>query len=129
MTALLLALALIGPAAAHAATVSVFPSPGDRVATPSTQITIRGVPTSAFGSITVTGSQTGVHTGTVEADSDGNGGSFIPTKPFAPGETVTVQTGLDVADATNGTWHFTVAVPGRVTMRKLSPEAGASGIT
>lgn len=129
VTALLLALALIGPAAAHAATVSVFPSPGDRVATPSTQITIRGVPTSAFGSITVTGSQTGVHTGTVEADSDGNGGSFIPTKPFAPGETVTVQTGLDVADATNGTWHFTVAVPGRVTMRKLSPEAGASGIT
>lgn len=127
---MLLALALIGPAAAHAApVVSVFPSPGDRVATPSTQITIRGVPTSAFGTITVTGSKTGVHTGTVEADSDGDGGSFIPSTPFQAGETVTVQTGLDVADATNGTWHFTVALPAKVTMRNLRPEAGASGAT
>ena len=127
---LLLALTLLAPAAAHAATtVSVFPSPGDRVATPGTQITIRGVPTSAFGTITVTGSKSGVHTGKVEADSDGDGGSFIPTKPFSPGETVTVSTGLDVTDATNGTWSFTVAIPGSVTQRKLKPEAGASGDT
>src|SRR5579875_2872239 len=129
VTALLLALALLAPAAAHAATVSVFPSPGDRVATPSTQITIRGVPTSEFGTITVTGSKTGVHTGTVQADSDGDGGSFIPAKPFAVGETVTVATGLPVAGANGGTWSFQVATPGRVTMRKLQPEAGASGAT
>ncbi|HLI59002.1 MAG TPA: arylsulfotransferase family protein [Solirubrobacteraceae bacterium] len=124
-----LVLALLAPAAARAATVSVFPSPGDRVATPSTQITIRGVPTSEFGTITVTGSKTGVHAGTIEADSDGDGGSFIPSKPFAPGETVTVATGLSVAGAGGGTWSFQVATPGRVTMRKLQPEAGASGAT
>jgi len=128
-TALLLALALLGPAAARAATVSVFPSPGDRVATPATQITIRGVPTSAFGTITVTGSKSGVHTGTVKSDSDGDGGSFIPSKPFQDGETVTVRTGLDVADATNGTWSFTVATPGSVTQRKLHPESGSDGTT
>lgn len=128
-TALLLAVALLAPAAARAGTVSVFPSPGDRVATPSTQITIRGVPTSAFGTITVTGSKTGVHAGTVEADSDGDGGSFIPAKPFAAGETVTVATGLPVAGAVGGTWSFQVATPGAVTMRKLRPEAGASGAT
>src|SRR5579875_787169 len=124
-----LVLALLAPAAARAATVSVFPSPGDRVATPSTQITIRGVPTSEFGTITVTGSKTGVHTGTVEADSDGDGGSFIPAKPFAAGETVTVRTGLDVVGAQDGSWSFQVAIPGSVTQRKLKPEAGASGDT
>ncbi|MGH2910804.1 MAG: arylsulfotransferase family protein [Solirubrobacteraceae bacterium] len=128
-TALLPALVLLAPAAARAATVSVFPSPGDRVATPTTQITIRGVPTSAFGTITVTGSKTGAHTGRVEADSDGAGGSFIPAKPFKAGETVTVTTGLDVAGAGCGTMHFEVVTPGAVTMRKLRPEAGASGAT
>lgn len=131
VTALLLALGLLTPAAAHATTVTVFPSPGDRVATPQTQITIRGIPTSEFGTITVTGSRTGVHTGRVQADSDGDGdgGSFIPAKPFAAGETVTVTTGLDVADGTGGTWHFHVATPGTVTQRDLRPEAGGDGST
>src|SRR5579875_875727 len=124
-----LVLALLVPAAARAATVAVFPSPGDRVATPTTQITIRGVPTSAFGTITVTGSRSGAHTGTIRADSDGQGGSFIPTTPFAVGETVTVATGLDVAGASGGTWHFTVATPGSVSRRTLRPEAGDNGTT
>jgi hypothetical protein len=126
---LLLAVALLAPAAARAATVSVFPSPGDRLGTPSTQITIRGVPTSEFGTITVTGSRTGVHGGTVEADSDGDGGSFIPAKPFRAGETVTVTTALDVAGASDGMWRFRIATPASVTQRKLKPEAGAGGDT
>jgi hypothetical protein len=126
---LLLAVALLAPAAARAATVAVFPSPGDRVATPRTQITIRGVPTSAFGAITVTGSRSGAHPGTVEADSDGEGGSFIPATPFTPGETVTVTTGLDVAGASGGTWDFTVAVPGSVSERKLRPESDTEATT
>jgi len=123
------ALALLAPAAAKATTVTVFPTPSDRVATPQTQITIRGIPTSEFGTITVTGSKSGNHTGTIEADSDGDGGSFIPDKPFATGETVTVHTGLDVLGARNGTWSFQVAVPGTVTQRTLRPEAGSSGAT
>jgi hypothetical protein len=128
-TALLLATVLLAPAAARATTVTVFPTPSDRVAMPQTQITIRGVPTSAFGTITVTGSKSGVHTGTVDADSDGDGGSFIPETPFAVGETVTVQTALDVLGATNGSWTFQIATPGSVIARKLKPEAGAGGDT
>jgi hypothetical protein len=123
------ALALLAPAAAKATTVTVFPTPSDRVATPQTQITIRGIPTSEFGTITVTGSKTGNHTGQVEADSDGDGGSFIPDKPFAAGETVTVHTGLDVLGAPSGTWSFQVAIPGKVIARKLKPEADSSGAT
>ena len=61
--------------------------------------------------IVVKGSRTGVHTGRIEADSDGQGASFLPAKPFVPGEQVTVRTRLQVDGAPGGTWHFTVATP------------------
>jgi hypothetical protein len=37
------------------------------------------------------GSRTGAHTGRFEGYSEGDGASFVPSKPFAPGETVTVS--------------------------------------
>jgi Arylsulfotransferase (ASST) len=91
--------------------VNVFPIPGGRVAAPSTQITFRGLPAADLGAITVTGSKSGVHAGRVLSDSDGHGGSFIPTKPFDAGEQVTVKTGLDIVGGTNGAYSFTVATP------------------
>ena len=100
---------------ASTATVDVFPVPGGQVAAPSTQITFRGVPAGSLGSLVVTGSRSGVHTGRVLSDSDGQGGSFLPTKPFEAGEKVTVQTGLSIAGGTNGSFGFTVATPaGRI---------------
>jgi Arylsulfotransferase (ASST) len=59
----------------------------------------------------VTGSVTGVHTGTLEGDSDGQGASFIPATPFAPGEIVTVTTSLPIAGGAGGTYSFRVAQP------------------
>ncbi|MGH2913889.1 MAG: arylsulfotransferase family protein [Solirubrobacteraceae bacterium] len=100
-----------GASRAATPTVYVFPIPGGKVAAPQTQITLRGIPTSQFGTITVTGSASGAHTGHVEADSDGDGGSFLPDKPFDPGERVTVHTGLNIAGAGGGTYNFTVANP------------------
>ncbi len=91
--------------------VSVFPIPGGQVASPSTQITFRGIAFSAIGSVMVMGSKSGVHAGRLLADSDGMGGSFLPAKPFAPGEVVTVTTGLDVLGGEDGSFHFTVATP------------------
>jgi hypothetical protein len=52
-----------------------------------------------------------VHTGTVEADSDGLGGSFIPSQKFTPGETVTVVTALNIRGAPGGRYSFTVSDP------------------
>ena len=98
-------------ATAQAPAVSVFPIPGDQVASPKTQIAFRGLPAGSIGQVTVTGSKTGTDSGTIEADSDGEGGSFIPSKPFQPGETVTVATGLNVVGAPGGTFSFTVANP------------------
>jgi hypothetical protein len=81
------------------------------VVSPQAQITFRGVSAAALGTIQVTGSQTGVHSGVVEADSDGQGASFIPSTPFQAGETVTVATSLNIAGSTSGTFQFTVANP------------------
>jgi arylsulfotransferase ASST len=103
--------ALAPSARAVSPAVSVFPSPGTKYNQPQTQITFRGVPASPIGQVTVLGSKSGTHAGTIEADSDGNGGSFLPSKPFAPGETVTVTTALNILHAKNGEFSFGIANP------------------
>jgi hypothetical protein len=112
------------PASASAQTVSVFPIPGDQVASPQTQIAFRGVPAGQIGPLVVSGSQSGVHAGSVQSDSDGNGGSFIPSSPFTPGEVVTVQTSLNIIGANNGTFTFTVATPAGLPKPFHWPAAG-----
>jgi len=108
-TAILVALAPV--ARASSGPVSVFPSPGTKYNQPETQITFRGVPAGQVGQVTVVGSQSGAHTGTIAADSDGDGGSFLPSTPFTPGETVTVTTGLSVIGGNNGQFSFAIATP------------------
>jgi len=110
LTAALLVSHVAG-ALAQPGPVSVFPIPGSQVALPATQIVFRGIPASSIGALSVIGSRSGAHTGRIEADSDGQGGSFLPSTGFTPGETVTVMTGLDVLGATNGTFQFAIARP------------------
>jgi hypothetical protein len=104
------ALGAADPSYAIPSQVNVFPIPGARVAMPQTQITFRGAPTSRLGTVTVTGSSTGAHAGSLKPDSDGRGGSFIPNSPFAPNETVTVQaSGASIVGGSGSTYRFTVA--------------------
>jgi hypothetical protein len=100
-------------ATTHAAAqpVLVFPSPGSHYASPHAQITLRGVPPAQLGTIAVTGSQSGTHSGHVAADSDGLGGSFLPDRPFTSGEQVTVSTQQSVIGGSGGSFSFTVAHP------------------
>src|ERR1700733_14081407 len=91
--------------------VYVFPIPNGHFASPATQLTFCGVPASRLGTISVIGSSSGVHTGTIAADSDGDGGSFIPSTPFTPGETVTVSTSLNIEGSGTGSYAFGVATP------------------
>ncbi len=91
--------------------VYVYPVPGAHFASPATQIAFRGLSAGQLGTITVTGSASGPHTGTIMADSDGDGGSFIPSAPFDAGETVTVSTSLNLEGSHNGTYQFQVANP------------------
>jgi hypothetical protein len=104
--------------------VSTFPIPGGRVASPQTQIAFRGIPAEQIGTVLVTGSRSGPHPGRLEADSDGQGASFLPTRPFTPGEVVTVRTGLwfRVRGAARGRFQFTIATPaGTIPSMPLSP--------
>lgn len=96
------------PAGADSA-VQVFPSPGSRTVAPGSQISFRGVAT--LPRVEVRGSVSGVHPGRVLQHSDRAGASFVPSRPFLPGETVTVQTPLPVAGSTGGTVTYVVARP------------------
>ena len=132
VTALVVASAMLvaAPAALAQPAVAVFPSPNTNSSLPQTQITFRGIPASQIGKVTVVGSSSGTHSGTIEADSDGQGGSFIPSAPFTAGETVTVTTGLNVINGTNGSFHFGIAVPfGSINPMNLPlVPAGSNGV-
>ena len=94
------------------ATVGAFPMPGTQSASPETQISLRGAPAAQLGSVTVSGSESGNHTGTLRPHSDGNGASFVLDAPLRGGETVSVKTDLAIPGARNGDYSFkTVSRP------------------
>jgi hypothetical protein len=70
-----------------------------------------GVPAGELADVTVTGSHSGAHPGRLEAYSQGDGASFLPSRPFADGELVTVHAQLlEGGHAVPFAWSFTVAV-------------------
>ena len=112
-----------------AATVGAFPMPGVQSASPETQISLRGAPPAQLGSVTVSGSRSGNHTGTLRPHSDGNGASFVLDTPLRGGETVSVKTDLTIPGARNGDYSFkTVSRPEqgpRQRWREAEPPAAA----
>ncbi len=122
------ALALTAAGTAAGATVSVFPVEGSRVASEHTQITFRGVPISELGTVTVTGRRSGKHSGKLVADSDGRGGSFIPARPFAGGERVTVTAGVPILGGQGDAYSFITAKPApALTLGELGPAPRVKG--
>lgn len=108
--------------------MSVFPTPGSQDVPPDAQIAFRGVNPFGLATVRAIGSVTGEHRGRIAGDSDANGGSFIPEKPFAPGETVSVLSDLALVGTTNGDFQFRVAEsPGPVPPSRLQTVARARG--
>lgn len=95
-----------GSADAATTEIGAFPMPGTLTASPETQISLRGAPAGRLGTITVTGSKTGAHTGRLEPHSDGQGASYVLDEPFQGGETVTVKTDLNIPGAKDGDYTF-----------------------
>jgi hypothetical protein len=92
--------------------VTVSPGPGVRDASTATQVSFLGVPAADLSQVLVSGSRSGVHAGSLRAYSEGDGASFVPAKPFTPGELVTVHALLTEAGRSAPfAWSFTVAVP------------------
>ena len=131
------ALAQPGPACAPAeldnsalqdGLVTVSPIPGSRDATPQTQISFLGVPASEISVQSVQGSETGEHTGHLQAYSQGDGASFLPARPFAEGERVTVRAVLHLGRSQRAlTDVFAVAHEDQLnpTPRKTHPGTAA----
>jgi hypothetical protein len=91
-------------------TLAVSPLPDSYVASPATQISLLGAPISAISDVHVSGSQTGSHAGRLLAYSQGDGASFVPSKPFVSGETVTVHGKVQVGSRTQSfAYHFVIA--------------------
>ncbi len=122
------AMALLGKGPwAEPRAVSTFPGPGNHAVAPDAQISFRGVAVQHLR-VTVHGSSSGLHAGTVRPHSDGMGGSFLPHKPFTPGETVSVRTNQEVRGTTDGSFQFTVARPaGGIPYAPLPPAERTNG--
>jgi len=110
--------AAAGAAAAAAASavtgLSVSPQPDTPDASPKTQLSFLGVAASRLKGLTVTGSKTGRHTGHFRSYSAQTGASFLPDRPFTPGETVSVH--VVRPGFTAVTYSFTIARTRAVTL-------------
>jgi len=101
--------------------LAVSPLPDSFDAALHTQISLLGAPGADLSEISVSGSKSGHHSGRLAAYSQGDGASFVPSKPFDAGETVSVRGRLTVAGkAQTFAYHFVVAVPDN--LRYVPPE-------
>ena len=107
---------LLAGAQASAATVAISPLPGTPTALPQTQISFLGASAKSLSSISVVGSSSGRHSGRLRSYSSTTGVSFLPSKPFTPGEHVTVRARWMSSSRTHSSLStsFTIAQPGVV---------------
>jgi hypothetical protein len=75
---------------AYAQGLDVLPFPGTPDASPHTNIDLPAVSPSQIAAVKVVGSQSGPHRGRLSEQPAGQGTAFIPSRPFAPGERVSV---------------------------------------
>ncbi|HEX8714343.1 MAG TPA: arylsulfotransferase family protein, partial [Solirubrobacteraceae bacterium] len=105
--------------------MTVSPLSGSRDATPRTQISFLGVPARAISHVSVVGSQSGAHAGRLLAYSQGDGASFVPSRPFAEGERVEVRAAVASGGSTRAVGdEFTVAEQDPLTTTPETIHAG-----
>jgi Arylsulfotransferase (ASST) len=114
------------PADAAAAGVVISPLPGTVTATPQTQISFLGAGASSLSGIYVAGSSSGRHRGRLRSYASATGTSFVPSKPFAPGEHVTVRAKWHYAKGRTHTLTdtFTVAQPAVIPLIEFTANPG-----
>src|ERR1700743_1147798 len=109
--------ASLNNSALQAGAVTVSPLAGSRDASPQTQISFLGTPAGSLSVQSVVGSRTGAHRGRLRAYSQGYGASFLPSRPFAAGERVTVRARARVGGASRSILDtFAVAKPDTIRL-------------
>jgi hypothetical protein len=102
--------------------LAVSPLPDSRSASPRTQISMLGVRSSSLERVSVSGSRSGRHAGSLRAYSQGDGASFVPATPFRAGETGTVRGDLREPSRTTAfAYHFAVAQPDAIQIQPTKP--------
>jgi hypothetical protein len=91
--------------------VDVSPEPGTDTANPHTQISFLGVPAAQIHSVSVRGADSGAHSGSLRAYSQGDGASFAPAVPFKAGERVSVHAQIGAGAGRPITFGFRVDTP------------------
>ncbi len=103
--------------------LDVLPFPGTPDAAPGTNVVFPKIEPGEIASITVVGSRSGIHTGSLSAQPAGRGSAFGPAHPFTPGErvSVTAQLRSTAAAAASGApgssrihFSFSVARPAHI---------------
>ncbi len=108
--------------------VTLSPEPGGRDASAHAQISFLGVPAGDLRSVRVVGSRTGAHRGRLLAYSQGDGASFVPWKPFAEGERVTVRARVRLGRSMRTLLdRFSIADEDRITSRPAATHGGGAG--
>jgi hypothetical protein len=90
--------------------LDVSPVPGSVTANPNVQISFLGVPVTDITNVDVEGSQSGYHHGHLSGYWQGDGGSFVPYKPFTEGEQVRVRADVRLADGRTRAIDYTFHV-------------------
>jgi Arylsulfotransferase (ASST) len=126
--ALLATLGMAAQAAiAQASTVTISPLSGTPTALAKTQISFLGASARALSAISVVGSRSGRHSGSLRSYASATGASFVPRTPFQPGERVTVHATWAIAPSTHRTLsdEFTIAQPGEASSGAAPTTPGA----
>jgi hypothetical protein len=124
--ALLATLGTTAPASATPVTIS--PLAGTPTALPSTQISFLGASAKSLSGISVLGSVSGRHSGRLRSYSSATGASFVSSRPFTPGEHVSVRASWAASPKSRGTLtdSFTIAQPAEASTAKLPDTPGTA---
>jgi len=114
-----------GSATLPGTSVSVSPLPDSFDASAHTQISLLGAPVQSLSGLRVHGSDSGSHSGRLRTYSQGDGASFVPSKPFSQGETVNVRGEVRTgARKQRFAYHFVVATQDVLPYSKPTPPSG-----
>jgi hypothetical protein len=96
--ALVLSGTLLAVTATAASAVTISPLNGTPDASPGTQISFLGAPAKQISHVSVVGSRSGGHSGSLRSYASAAGASFIPARGFVEGERVTASARVGRAD-------------------------------
>ena len=106
--------------------LAVSPLPDSYDANAYTQISMLGPPGTRLSGVRVRGARTGSHPGSLRPYSQGDGASFVPSRPFSPGESVFVHGNVRSGSRT-ARFSYRFAVARQDT--SLAVPAQASGVS